>query len=387
MSTTRPPKAPPLTSMPSTPGPQVPGGYPRNSVVFSTNEWDRAPPQITQSSNTTTSLSDYLSPAAHAHLAGHTPGVALHTDGSTSAASDFSTRTYAGSGGTLTPTQGHGDLPSPGLSSGSNPRASEFESGAGSTSNTSGVDSTANSDLDQRRTSTATAMAAATTVDSATDARRVDPLPSVAPISSMLTSTVSRPAPAAVPQPNSTTTPTSPASPPSSGSGSGSGFSSNASASTAPSSPASPAPHTKFVLSPMPSSPASHEKGFSASMKRFASLRRRGEKGKAAPPSAFGGAGHVRGGSLDTATASGADSPDDANPHVHFDTATDPRQKPSRRASLLRTLRGEASVLAGRVRGDRERVERGRRMISGEVLVSLKYLGEVAGLSSNGLFK
>ncbi|KAJ7827086.1 hypothetical protein B0H13DRAFT_2680511 [Mycena leptocephala] len=372
MSTARPPKAPPLTSMPSTPGPQVPGGYPRNSVVFSANQWDRAPPQTqsqteaktgflaatkaylppavasyfpTQSSNTTTSSSEFLSPAANS--AGDTPGVALHTDGSTSSASNFSTRAYAGSGssrGTLTPTQGQGAFPT--------------GSDSGSTFTMSGVDSTANSDPDQRRTSTATATTTPTTVDSTLgpEARRVEPLPSVAPFASVLTSAVARPAPAPAPQPNSTraldppAATTTPASPASSGSGSGSGFSSNASASTAP------------------SSPASHEKGFSASVKRFASLRtRRGEKGTGkgagtgAPPSAFGGAGHVRGSSLDTTTASGADSPDDANPHVT------PTEKLSRRASLLRTLRGEASVLAGRVRGDRERVERGKRMIHGEV--------------------
>jgi len=33
----------------------------------------------------------------------------------------------------------------------------------------------------------------------------------------------------------------------------------------------------------------------------------------------------------------------------------------------MRTLRGEAAVLAGRVRGDPERVERGKRIMAGEV--------------------
>ncbi|KAF7376517.1 hypothetical protein MSAN_00067700 [Mycena sanguinolenta] len=41
-STARPPRAPPLTSVPSTPGPELPGGYPRNSTVFTTNQWDHS---------------------------------------------------------------------------------------------------------------------------------------------------------------------------------------------------------------------------------------------------------------------------------------------------------------------------------------------------------
>ncbi|KAF8214847.1 hypothetical protein K438DRAFT_1802244 [Mycena galopus ATCC 62051] len=157
----------------------------------------------------------------------------------------------------------------------------------------------------------------------------------------------------------------------------------SASPSIAPSSPASP--HTKFATMPAPHSHSS----FSASVKRFASMRRR-EKGTSAPPSAFSGAGagagveqeaHVRGASLDSSAPSlslaasppvvGANATDTSVSADGTDNRTSsPSSKPtshSRRSSFLRTLRGEATLIAGKVRGDKERVERGRRMVAGQV--------------------
>jgi hypothetical protein len=89
--------------------------------------------------------------------------------------------------------------------------------------------------------------------------------------------------------------------------------------------------------------PPHNNAGFSASVKRFASLRRRDGDAKGAPPSAFGGvgagagagAGHARGASLDSAAPAPASS---------TDVAAEP--KSTRRASFLRTLRG----VAGKVR-------------------------------------
>ncbi|KAJ7617696.1 hypothetical protein DFH06DRAFT_1342842 [Mycena polygramma] len=97
--TARPAKAPWLSSMPSTPGPEVPGGYPRNSVVFASNQWEKGKkgkkgllastkaflPSYFPSSSSSSSRSASTSPGStpstdppRTSSAGNTPGVALH---------------------------------------------------------------------------------------------------------------------------------------------------------------------------------------------------------------------------------------------------------------------------------------------------------------------
>ncbi|KAJ6592555.1 hypothetical protein B0H19DRAFT_1224474 [Mycena capillaripes] len=396
MSTARPPRAPPLISVPSTPGPELPGGYPRNSVVFSTNQWDHStakneepatkpngtsgllaatkaylPPAVASyfplganASNTTSSSSssDTISPGS----AGHTPSVALHTPSSVMSDSDFSTRAYAGSGSSRalsTPTQGDFPPASP------NPEAAgDADPATDADSNTphsvphSSPDTTeSNSPSEARSISDGSASTAPTTIDptdSAPNGRRVYPgvvpIPSVAPFASVLTSTGRtsrgrRPdgsnAPDAVPASDAPTA-ASHASPTSSNS---SGSASNTTTSTAPSSasPTSPNKGVQFVFSPMAeSSPSPKGSGLGASIKRFASLRSRRDK-KGAPPSAFADPthGHTRGGSVDSSLATSASPVSASSPNSS--AAMDPsaaqpndtvRHKPSRRASLLRAL-------------------------------------------------
>ncbi|KAJ6592553.1 hypothetical protein B0H19DRAFT_1224473 [Mycena capillaripes] len=371
MSTARLPRVPPLVSVPSTPGPELPGGYPRNSVIFSTNQWDHStaknekpatksngtsgllaatkaylPPTVASyfplgadASNTTSSSSssnDTLSPRPGS--AGHTPGVALHTPGSVTSDSDFSTRAYAGSSSSRaasTPTQGdfpptfpnpesNGD-PDPAVDAGSNTWHSDPHSSPDTTESNS-------------------ASTAATTIDptdSAPNDRHVDPgvvpIPSVAPFASVLTSTGRTPRdrrPAESNSPDAVPTAASPASPKFSNS---SGSASNTTASTAPSSPSSPTSPNKGVQ---------FDPGLGASIKRFASLRSRRDK-KGAPPSAFADPthGHTRGGSVDSSLATSASPVSASSPNSS--AAMDPsaaqpndtvRHKPSRRASLLRAL-------------------------------------------------
>nr|GAT44507.1 predicted protein [Mycena chlorophos] len=111
------PQRPPLSALPSTPGPDVPGGYPRDSVVFAGNKWDRE--EETRTRPQRGGMLSYL-PAGVASYFHHppgsshadsdsvdnasttstpgTPGVLLHTDGSiATTTSNFSTRAYAGS--------------------------------------------------------------------------------------------------------------------------------------------------------------------------------------------------------------------------------------------------------------------------------------------------
>ncbi|KAJ7469354.1 hypothetical protein B0H11DRAFT_1394070 [Mycena galericulata] len=354
----RPPKAPPLASLPSTPGPVVPGGYPRNSVVFAGNQWDRSqrsgnesfgtgtglftaaktylPPAVTSyfpdvpspssssspSTNGTTSKTrtnphTSWNPTATAHAGHtpypHTPPHLLNTDGSTaSAASDFSTRAaYAASEasrGTATPVPSTYTYTAPQQEEGDlRPRA------------TSGL------------------------------------MPSHPGVGSARTGL------------SAAATPISPSASASSGSGSG-----TSSAVTTPSTaPSSPGPAVSFS----PQSPAMNSpKTKTSPFVRFASLRRGkgAEKKEGAGPSSF--AGHARGGSLDSSSVSApsalkapaqAQAQAEAQGNAANPTAT---AKPvGRKPSLLRTLRGEAKVLAGRVRRDPGRVEKGRRMIEGEV--------------------
>ncbi|KAJ7328350.1 hypothetical protein DFH08DRAFT_1023783 [Mycena albidolilacea] len=363
-ATARPPKAPPLNTMPSTPGPEVPGGYPRNSVVFEGNQWDRpaAEPQtglLTKAKNFLPAPTTYLPPAVasyfptHADASStasstptgspaHTPGGAMYTD--SSAASNFSSRAYAGtasSRGTLTPT----------------PTPSELN-GASDPHSTSNSTSAPNDDADAALAPTADAKPATSAAPvTARPDPGVVPLPSVVPFSSVLASNgrsppLASPASTSVPPtppPKADLSPIvgSPVSPLSNNTNSASDSSTSttpsaySTASTASTSPSPSSPQTKqatFVLSPMPPPPHNNA-GFSASVKRFASLRRRDGDAKGAPPSAFGGvsagAGHARGASLDSAV------PAPASP-----TNVAAAPKPTRRASFLRTLR----EVAGKVR-------------------------------------
>ncbi|KAJ7857475.1 hypothetical protein B0H14DRAFT_691264 [Mycena olivaceomarginata] len=86
--TARPPKPPALASIPSTPGPELPGGYPRNSVVFANNQWDRSTaPKKKRGllasflpTNASTSSSSASPARPRPSSVGHTPGIALHLD-------------------------------------------------------------------------------------------------------------------------------------------------------------------------------------------------------------------------------------------------------------------------------------------------------------------
>ncbi|KAJ7734354.1 hypothetical protein DFH07DRAFT_844896 [Mycena maculata] len=378
----RPLKAPPLNTVPSTPGPEFPGGYPRNSVVFATNKWDHADQQKdnTQGSSLLATAKTYVAaPAAYLPSAVtsyfpdvsvsnassssstdsdtdttpnadgspntvgvHTPypraGPPLNTDGSMSVASDFSTRAYAGSGSSRGLTSVQSDFPASSAASDSDTytmsdaRAQQHPYAGNASS----------------PPSSETAPPAVSEPPATAD---VTPLPSVAPFATLLASnTKPHPAPTTTP-PGQTASP-SPIPPayPSTPSGSGS----NASGpSTPPSSPGSP----KKLGS-----------GF------FATLRR----GKAAaPPSSFGAGAGARG-SLDssdpnsTSTAPATTGTTNGNGHARgasLDSGSPSTnanaQTSARKPSLLRTLRGEAKVLNGKMRRDPGRVEAGRRMLSG----------------------
>ncbi|KAJ6498877.1 hypothetical protein C8R45DRAFT_1210765 [Mycena sanguinolenta] len=432
-STARPPRAPPLTSMPSTPGPEVPGGYPRDSVVFNTNKWDSStqkaqsslfstaktylsapkaylPPAVASYFRASPSRSFSLSislvslvpifsglPSSAAHVdpasldpssasappgsPGHTPGVALHTDGSI--ASDFSTHAHAGRGSSRGASAAPTPIPSP-VDPDQTAAFVPISTGNSTAGPAPPVDA-----KEERPVSTLTVVDSPANKPSKSQPADpgVVPLPSVAPFSSILTSTgrarPPTPPPKADPEPflnGNSANPTSEATPPSSAASSPSTYSTqsqSATASTAPSSPASPATHTKFVPSAMPyGEDKDKDKGFNASMRRFTSLRgRRREGGAQAPPSAFTGAGHARGASLDSSSASlpTTAAPPSTSAAVSGsspalgDQAQGQGPTMKRRHSLLRTLRGEATVLAGRVRGDKAKVDRGKRMVAGEV--------------------
>ncbi|KAJ7732847.1 hypothetical protein B0H16DRAFT_1732577 [Mycena metata] len=65
--TARPAKAPPMTSIPSTPGPDVPGGYPRNSIVFASNQRDNSAKSKTKP-GLFAAAKNYLPPALASYL-------------------------------------------------------------------------------------------------------------------------------------------------------------------------------------------------------------------------------------------------------------------------------------------------------------------------------
>ncbi|KAJ7467566.1 hypothetical protein FB451DRAFT_1482873 [Mycena latifolia] len=370
----RPAKAPPLTSMPSSPGLEVPGGYPRNSVVFAGNKWDHGDRQAPLLAAAKTYLPAVPPPIAKAKaylppaVASYFPSTEatptsdgngnlsvpapypMNTDGS--AASDFSTRAYVGSGssrGTLTPVP------------------SDFHSGsmqgAPSTPGEHSHSPSGSSEALQRPVSDASTGATSAPPPSppAEEHRRtqlidpgVVPLPSVAPFVSALVPT----------HPTVATSPSAHAASPSASSSSGSASTSS--------------PSTASTMTTPPSSPASAKSpsGFA----RWASLRRApGSKAASppskgsAPPSAFAKSAH-------RASADSPSSPPsafaksatgraslDAPPTYQFTpmAQSEAEAPPKRRASLLRTLRGEAKVLSGKMRRDPARVEAGRRMMGG----------------------
>ncbi|KAJ7176329.1 hypothetical protein C8R43DRAFT_557263 [Mycena crocata] len=391
-----PPKAPPLTSMPSTPGPEVPGGYPRNSVVFATNKWDhrsgltaKAPsqpksqgpagasyfPPQPSSSSASPSLAARGNNSYTPSPPGFTPYVyPLPTDSSAiSTNSNFSTEAHAdtdSSRGTLTPTgsgatsnlprapnsyahltDGHPPTPGSGLRShfsddSSLPPTPDLR-GSDNGERATSRDSTAPAptrDLDHPRTQLAD--------------RGIEALPSVAPFAA-----ASAFIPTRIVSPETSVPPLTPSTgaiPPSanltsspvnsSSSGSSGTRSALSTPSTAPSSPLSASASSPKAS---PHSPLGNMRNIGSSLSRFASRRghRKGVSVDSPPPSAFG----VRGerASLDSRVPAPAASASPTLPAAH---------KPS----LLRTLRGEAKIISGRIRRDPARVEQGKRMVGGE---------------------
>ncbi|KAJ7723062.1 hypothetical protein B0H16DRAFT_344136, partial [Mycena metata] len=359
--TARPPKAPPMTSMPSTPGPDVPGGYPRNSTVFASNQWDKNAKSKSKP-GLFAAAKNYLPPAVASYLpkSGATPtpnGLApppLNRDGSTGAVSDnFSTRAYAGSGssrdvGTPLATPLPSDFPSP---------------------PTSPPHDTASRALSHNPYFPPAPGAGATTVESPVEKEPVVEKKverkEVIPVPTGQSATAATPAPTASAAPADTDK-LSPVSAASTTSNTNSTFSGTApsSVSTAPSSPASPtsaggAKKPQFVLDPLAPEPASPKSSkFANTLARLGSRRRVDTvagAGASAPPSSFNaGSGHARARSEGGTTEFGANAANGGKGVA-----------PKRSGSLLRTLRGEATVLAGRMRRDPGRVERGRRMMDG----------------------
>ncbi|KAJ7263592.1 hypothetical protein B0H12DRAFT_1230888 [Mycena haematopus] len=341
--------------MPSTPGPQVPGGYPRDSVVFGTNQWDHSTAPTAQSSLFSTAKTylsapkAYLPPAVASYFPAqadssntsdsstptgspaHTP---LHTDGSI--ASDFSTHAHAGRGSSrsasLTPTE----------------RAPTVGS-------TWSYAPSLNADPTADPSSNATSVPTTVADPPAIEPRTIQLAPAVVPVPSVALPASNVNADA---NPSSNANPASESSPLSSSTTSSPSAYSPSTQATTPSSASPASPHAKFVLPPRPT-----PHGFGASVKRFASLRHRDRAEKRAPPpSAFASAGNARGASPDSAHS----------PVMSTVTGEGEQSSPAsppmpRRHSLLRTLRGEATVIAGRVRGDRAKVERGKKMVAGEV--------------------
>ncbi|KAJ6462293.1 hypothetical protein C8R47DRAFT_1158656 [Mycena vitilis] len=335
--TARPPKAPPLTTLPSTPGPQLPGGYPRDSVVFSTNQWAPPepgaapakkgkgkgllaatkaylPPAVTsyfpQTSAPSTPIAENPSPSTP-KAGGEGEGVApLNTDGSAASDSDFSTRAYAGTPagrGEATPTQGvafsESELATPTNGAGELPL---------SKLNPASLKKPEGEPVDL--------------------AAGVVPIPSVAPFASVLTSTGRAPPSAAPPPATAADASISPVS------SNLSNPNSKNSASTAntslPASPTTPAvKKTRFVMEPMPSdsSPPSSPQPDSPSakgFKRFTSVRRK------AAPSANGDATTEDG---VAPNGVGADAPTEKG------TGTG-KGKHSRRASLMHKLAAKMHI-------------------------------------------
>ncbi|KAJ6626703.1 hypothetical protein B0H10DRAFT_1941706 [Mycena sp. CBHHK59/15] len=366
MSTTAEPK-PPLLSLPSTPGPQLPGSYPRNSVVFQDNHYAAQgtsgaglfaaaknlipaklippavasyfPTQHPASENTATS-NDSSAPSTPGQ--GHAFNTdELHRDGSVT--SNFSTHSYAGSGSsrsrdTLTPM---------GASMSRTPTGA-FTLGAGSEAATSHSQPASAPDTEEKSLPPPPGL----------NLEPVAPVPASAePM---------QPAPA-VPAPTSTSTST-PAPPP------------MTSADTPPpsSAKAADAPPRRSVtflrsLRRRPRGSATDNattvRGASLDTPASPTLTSARSGSASTPPSsissapsAFAKPASAFAPSAGETTPPGqGTTPPDHDTNTNTQTATAAKHKPS----LLRTLRGEAAVLSGRMRRDPARVERGRQMMGG----------------------
>ncbi|KAJ7263585.1 hypothetical protein B0H12DRAFT_1103098 [Mycena haematopus] len=398
-ATPRPPKAPAFTSKPSTPGPQPPGGYPRNSVVFATNQWDNSAAKGKRGllagtkaavasyfpSTQSTSATDPDAPVRR-NSVGHTPGIALRP-GSNSRISDLSTHARADSDssrGTLTPTAG--DFPTPG--------GRTFASHLNPNSNLNSTDVQSDASEDY--------FGAATAAPSPVQGDKV-PDPASIPGTEAHDDGPNPPPPSASIESTTLATPISPVSSSSTSPGAYSNFGSALSTNTPSTAPSSTVSSPRSLKSrpgvtyspstadarPVVSKAGSalmnvHRRVGSLSLSRatgsgndtgngkrlgFASLRRKGD-----------GPAHARRASLDepsqaegrasttTSTSPSPPSPSSTSASARANVGAVPSaSKPSRRASIMRTLRGEATVLAGRVRGDKERVDRGRRIRAGEI--------------------
>ncbi|KAJ6486975.1 hypothetical protein C8R45DRAFT_1214247 [Mycena sanguinolenta] len=407
--TSSPPSRPAMTSEPSTPGPELPGGYPRNSVVFSSNQWDpkgkrgllaatraHLPPGI--ASYFPTSLSSATDPASPGRPSsvGHTPGVALRP-GSSRGISSFSTQAWADSDssrGSLAPAAV--DFPTPGgrtfasrlnLSTpGAQSEASEdyFGSATHSTAASSPIPGTVTQ-------VNAVATPPVATAETEVEIDGDEPIP--APPSAGVDA-VARPSVLAV----SPVSPTadSDSSTPGTTSNSGSGLSTSTAPSSVIASPQSLKSRSRPSVTYSPSTADArpvvsktgsalrnvHRRVGSLSLssrssgdangrgvKRWVSLGRRGDNSNST---------HTRRAASDAsseAEAARVSTTISPSSSTSASLATSPPASPSgvaptspsatkssRRASIMRTLRGEVTVLAGRVRGDKERVERGKRM-------------------------
>ncbi|KAJ7686342.1 hypothetical protein B0H17DRAFT_1136895 [Mycena rosella] len=396
----RPLKAPPLKSLISTPGFEVPGGYPRDSTVFAGNKWDNRDAQPGMLAAAKTYLPGIQAPSANAkaHLppavasyfpaastssdsvsssyriahANSNPNVhtpyPINTDGSIT--STFSTHAYAGSDrGTITPIP---SSPTP-----STPRERTPSPPAEERRRTQLIDPGV------------VPLPGAAPAGPAEDRRRlqlIDPGVTPVPISPVLSS--NRP---------SLNSPTAHVAPPSAAStSSGSALASDASTpstsstlSTAPSSPASASSHkrppsrfvrwvsgTKRSSLPAVAKTSSPPSAFAKSSPARASL-----DSPSSPPSAIAKSTptHASGYSSSSPpsaftkparTSAENASPSSSGPPATYkftpmepgDAAPTPPAK--RRTSLLRALRGEVKVLTGKVRRDPSRVEAGRKMMS-----------------------
>ncbi|KAJ7467587.1 hypothetical protein FB451DRAFT_1482902 [Mycena latifolia] len=371
----RPPK-PPLTSIPSSPGLDVPGGYPRNSTVFAGNKWERggtgtggdggsgflaaakaylpgvAPPIAEAKGSLPPKVASYFPPvstsldriaAANANKAVHTP-YPLNTDGS--ATSELSA--YSDSG---TPTPTPSEFPP--VTSTFNAQEQEQEAlpstpeaqeahpttpGASKPAVESAPAPATTSPLVPVTEDPRTELVDLTVSSPTTSTSSPEQLPSSSSATSSPRKSISvlplvthpplTSPPAAVVSPSASTSA-------SSSSGSDANTLNSGMLSTPPTSPDSPA-------SPSASPVKSPSGRFASGLARFASLRR--SPAPSSPPSAF-----AKSTTASPSFPSGRASLESSTPPVYtFTPIEEATPPPKRRTSLLRTLRGEATVLTGK---------------------------------------
>ncbi|KAF7310169.1 hypothetical protein MIND_00390400 [Mycena indigotica] len=353
---------PPLPTMPSTPGPDVPGGYPRTSVVFAGNRWDRPansdasgglgsyfylpkgvasyfhhPPGLSTTASVRGSASAPGTPAEMGGVgqlsAPRTP-YPLNTDGSV--ASDISTRAIASESakastcGPMTP------VPVPVAEEIVSPPASD----SGATQNTL---ATEDRPVEQSHPQQPAEPQPAP-LPAAPAPLPAEPIPAVAPLAG-LAAFAHKPAPVDA-SANANTAPPLNAHPSPPSSPASNNTSPHGSPSTAPSSESPASPLARWAAVDDKTSPSHATPGL---LGRFASVRRGHRKtaSESAPPSAFGALSRTPRMPSRDITGDGKEA----------------AEKPRRTRSLMRALRGEATVLAGRVTRDAGRVAAGRRMV------------------------